>query len=165
MAVHDWVLNVLYKSSYKGVQLPYGFHYHPLGCRDGGSGTHMEVAHSYCYEFLTLYSGCKASELILFLLQGATALLVAVAMPAATRHSAIAVCSNKRTCHVATTLKRSVAMAAKGRTKLLKHLLLCQHGQFWHVGVSERQRLRLCGQNLCGAFVRLYWQPTSKRAI
>ena len=33
------------------------------------------------------------------------------------------------------------------------------------MSVSERQRLRLCGQDLCGAFVRLYWQPTSKRAI
>ena len=33
------------------------------------------------------------------------------------------------------------------------------------MSVSERQRLRLCGQDHCGAFVRLYWQPTSKRAI
>ena len=152
------------KSSYKGVQLPYGFHYHPLGCRDGGSGTHMAVAHSYCYEFLTLFSGCKASELTLFLLRGATALLVAVATPAATRRSAIAVPINTH----ATWQPRSSAQSQwrpKEDTKLLQHLQLGQHGQFWHVIVSERQRLWLCGQNLCGAFVRLYWQPTSKRAI
>ena len=49
--------------------------------------------------------------------------------------------------------------------KLLQHLQLCQRSEFWHVSVSERQRLRLRDQNLCGTFVRLYWQPTSKRAI
>ena len=48
---------------------------------------------------------------------------------------------------------------------LLQRSQLRQHGEFRHVSVSERQRLRLCGQDLCGAFVRLYWQPTSKRAI
>ena len=48
---------------------------------------------------------------------------------------------------------------------LLQHSQLSQHGEFRHVSVSERQRSRPCGQNLCGAFVRLYWQPTSKRAI
>ena len=48
---------------------------------------------------------------------------------------------------------------------LLQHSQLPQHGVFPHVSVSERQRLRLCSQDLCGAFVRLYWQPTSKRAI
>ena len=50
----------------------------------------------------------------------------------------------------------------KGRQE---HSQLSQHGEFQHVNVSERQRSRPCGQNLCGAFVRLYWQPTSKRAI
>ena len=48
---------------------------------------------------------------------------------------------------------------------LLQRSQLRQHGEFRHVSVSERQRLRLCGQDLCGAFVRLYWQPTLKRAI
>ena len=52
---------------------------------------------------------------------------------------------------------------------LLQHSQLSQHGEFRHVSVSGRvsgrQRSRPCGQNLCGAFVRLYWQPTSKRAI
>ena len=48
---------------------------------------------------------------------------------------------------------------------LLQHSQLSQHGEFRHVSVSEQQRSRPCGQNLCGAFVRLYWQPTSKTAI
>ena len=48
---------------------------------------------------------------------------------------------------------------------LLQHSQLSQHGEFRHESVSERQRSRPCGQNLCGAFARLYWQPTSKRAI
>ena len=48
---------------------------------------------------------------------------------------------------------------------LLQRSQLSQHGEFWHVSVSGRQRSRPCGQNLCGAFVRLHWQPTSKRAI
>ena len=48
---------------------------------------------------------------------------------------------------------------------LLQHSQLSQHGEFRHVSVSERQRSWPCGQNLCGAFVRLYWQPMSKRAI
>ena len=46
---------------------------------------------------------------------------------------------------------------------LLQHSQLSQHGEFRHVSVSERQRSWPCGQNLCGAFVRLYRQPTSKR--
>ena len=48
---------------------------------------------------------------------------------------------------------------------LLQHSKRSQHGEFRHASVSGRQRSRPCGQNLCGAFVRLYWQPTSKRAI
>ena len=48
---------------------------------------------------------------------------------------------------------------------LLQLSQLRQHCVFRHVSVRERQRLRLCGQDHCGAFVRLYWQPTSKRAI
>ena len=58
-------------------------------------------------------------------------------------------------------------------TKLFQHLQLCQHGEFWHVSVSERQRLWLCGQNVCEAFVRLYcnqrrraieqWRPTTRQ--
>ena len=48
---------------------------------------------------------------------------------------------------------------------LLQRSQLRQHGEFWHVSVSERQRSWLCGQNLYGAFVRLYWQPMSKTVI
>ena len=61
------------------------------------------------------------------------------------------------------------SIASNGDQKEDKTLLqdsqLSQHGEFRHVSVSERQRSRPCCQNLCGAFERLYWQPTSKRAI
>ena len=61
------------------------------------------------------------------------------------------------------------SIASNGNQKedrtLLQHSQLSQHGEFRHISVSERQRSRPCGQNLCGASVRLYWQPTSKRAI
>ena len=40
--------------------------------------------------------------------------------------------------------------------KLLQRSQLRHHGEFRHVSVSERQRSRVCGQNLYGAFVRLY---------
>ena len=40
-------------------------------------------------------------------------------------------------------------MASKGKTKSYS-----QHSEFRHVSVSERQQSHLCGQNLCGAFVR-----------
>ena len=45
------------------------------------------------------------------------------------------------------------AMASKGK-KLLQRSQVRQHGEFQHVSISERQRSHLCGQNLCGAFVR-----------
>ena len=38
--------------------------------------------------------------------------------------------------------------------KLLQRSQLRQHGEFWHVSVSEREQSRPCGQNLCGPFVR-----------
>ena len=38
--------------------------------------------------------------------------------------------------------------------KLLQHSQLSQRGEIRHVSVCERQRSHLCGQNLCGAFVR-----------
>ena len=68
---------------------------------------------------------------------------------------------------MATTLSRSRAMHGdqKEDKTLLQHSQLSQHGEFRHVSVSERQRSRPCGLNLCGAFVRLYWQQTSKGAI
>ena len=61
-------------------------------------------------------------------------------------------CSSFQLTHMprATTL----AMAAKGKTRLLQQSQLSQHGEFWHVSVSEQQRSWLCGQNLRGPFVR-----------
>ena len=44
-------------------------------------------------------------------------------------------------------------------TKLLQHLQLCQHGEFWHVSVSERQRSRPCGQNLRVPLLRTVLPP------
>ena len=44
-------------------------------------------------------------------------------------------------------------------TKLLQHLQLCQHGTFWHVSVSERQRSRPCGQNLRVPLLRTVLPP------
>ena len=38
--------------------------------------------------------------------------------------------------------------------KLLQRSQLRQHGEFRHVSVSERQQSHLCGQNICGTFVR-----------
>ena len=55
---------------------------------------------------------------------------------------------------------RSVAMAAKGKTR--RHSQLCQRGEFWHVSVSERQRLRLCGQNILLGLRKPVPAPTAK---
>ena len=48
---------------------------------------------------------------------------------------------------------------------LLQHSQLSQHGEFWHVSVSERQRPRLCGQNLCVPFLRTVLPPEVERAL
>ena len=58
---------------------------------------------------------------------------------------------------MATTLSRSRAMATKRKTR--QHSQLSQHGEFWHVSVSERQRSRLCGQNLRVPFLRTVLPP------
>ena len=42
---------------------------------------------------------------------------------------------------------------------LLQHSQLRQHGEFWHASVSERQRSRPCGQNLCVPFLRTVLPP------
>ena len=44
-------------------------------------------------------------------------------------------------------------------TKLLQHLQLCQHSEFWHVSVSERQRSRPCGHNLRVPLLRTVLPP------
>ena len=48
-------------------------------------------------------------------------------------------------------------MATKRKTR--QHSQLSQHGEFWHVSVSERQRSRLCGQNLRVPFLRTVLPP------
>ena len=51
-------------------------------------------------------------------------------------------------------------MAAQGENKkLLQRSQLRQHGEFWHVSVSERQRSRPCGQNLRVPFLRTVLPP------
>ena len=51
-------------------------------------------------------------------------------------------------------------MAAQGEDKkLLQRSQLRQHGEFWHVSVIERQRSRLCGQNLRVPFLRTVLPP------
>ena len=66
-------------------------------------------------------------------------------------------------------------MAAQGEDKkLLQRSQLRQHGEFWHVSVSERQRSRPCGQNLRVPFLRTVlppevdgaleqWRPTARQ--
>ena len=51
-------------------------------------------------------------------------------------------------------------MTAQGEDKkLLQRSQFRQHGEFWHVSVSERQRSRPCGQNLRVPFLRTVLPP------
>ena len=51
-------------------------------------------------------------------------------------------------------------MAAQGEDKkLIQRSQLRQHGEFWHVSVSERQRSRPCSQNLRVPFLRTVLPP------
>ena len=51
-------------------------------------------------------------------------------------------------------------MAAQGEDKkLLQRSQLRQHGEFWHVSVSERQQSQPCGQNLRVPFLRTVLPP------
>ena len=51
-------------------------------------------------------------------------------------------------------------MAAQGEDKkLLQRSQLRQHGEFWHISVSERQQSRPCGQNLRVPFLRTVLPP------
>ena len=66
-------------------------------------------------------------------------------------------------------------MAAQGEDrKLLQRSQLRQHGEFWHVSVSERQRSRPWGQTLRVPFLRTVlppevdgaleqWRPTARQ--
>ena len=50
------------------------------------------------------------------------------------------------------------SIASNGRQRedqtILQHSQVCQHGEFWHESVSERQQLWPCGQNLHVHFLR-----------
>ena len=80
-----------------------------------------------------------------------------VATPVATRHSEAKYCNSFQLTHRPRG-NDAQSIASNGDQKenktLLQHAQLSQHGEFRHVNVSERQRSHLCGQNLCGAFVR-----------
>ena len=57
----------------------------------------------------------------------------------------------------------SPAIASNGDQKedkaLLQHSQFPQHGEYWHASVSERQRSRVCGQNLRVPFLRTVLPP------
>ena len=80
-----------------------------------------------------------------------------VATPVATRHSEAKYCNSFQLTHRPRG-NHALSIASNGYQKedktLLQHAQVSQHGEFRHVNVSERQRSHLCGQNLCGAFVR-----------
>ena len=50
-------------------------------------------------------------------------------------------------------------MATKRKTTLLQHSQRSQHGEFWYISVSERQRSRPCGLNLRVPFLRTVLPP------
>ena len=51
-------------------------------------------------------------------------------------------------------------MAAQGEEKkLIQRSQLRQYGEFWHVSVNERQRSRLCSQNLRAPSLRMVLPP------
>ena len=102
--------------------------------------------------FLT---GCTVDQYTLCN-RGATALLVAVATPRCLAVAKLIIAFVPINAH-ATWLSRSRAMATKRKTR--QHSQLSQHGEFWHVSVSERQRSRLCGQNLRVPFLRTVLPP------
>ena len=100
--------------------------------------------------------------------RGATALLVAIAT---TRCLAVAqanYCNSFQLTHMPCG-NRAQSIASNGGQKedktLLQHLRLSQHGEFWHASVSERQRSRPCGQNLCVPFLRTVLPPEVERAL
>ena len=80
-----------------------------------------------------------------------------VATPVTTRHSEAKYCNSFQLTHRPRG-NHALSIASNGYQKkdktLLQHAQVSQHGEFRHVNVSERQQSHLCGQNLCGAFVR-----------
>ena len=85
-----------------------------------------------------------------------------VATPVATRRSEAKYCNSFQLTHRPRG-NRAQSIASNGDQKddktLLQHSQLSQHGEFWHVSVSERQRSRLCGQNLRVPFLRTVLPP------
>ena len=100
-------------------------------------------------------------SLLVFLLsyRGATALLVA---PVATRRSEAKYCNSFQLTHRPRG-NHAQSITSNGDQKddktLLQHSQLSQHGEFWHVSVSERQRSRPCGQSLRVPFERTVLPP------
>ena len=78
------------------------------------------------------------------------------------RRSASASCNSFQLTHMARG-NHAQSIASNGDRKkdksLLQHSQLSQHGEFWHVSVSERQRSRPCGQNLRVPFLRTVLPP------
>ena len=92
----------------------------------------------------------------LFRLRGATALLVYSRCNAGCNSQLVPINAH------ATWQPRSVDRTEwrpKGRHEVITALQLCQHGDFWHESVSERQRSRPCGQNLCVPLLRTVLPP------
>ena len=86
-----------------------------------------------------------------------------VATPVATRRSAEAKYCNSFQLTHRPRGNHAQSIASNGDQKddktLLQHSQLSQHGEFWHVSVSERQRSRPCGQNLRVPFQRTVLPP------
>ena len=85
-----------------------------------------------------------------------------VATPVATRRSEAKYCNSFQLTHRPRG-NRAQSIASNGDQKddktLLQHSQLSQHGEFWHVSVSEPQRSRPCGQNLRVPFQRTVLPP------
>ena len=85
-----------------------------------------------------------------------------VATPVATRRSEAKYCNSFQLTHRPRG-NHAQSIASNGDQKddktLLQHSQLSQHGEFWHVSVSERQRSRPCGQNLRVPFQRTVLPP------
>ena len=85
-----------------------------------------------------------------------------VATPVATRRSEAKYCNSFQLTHRPRG-NCAQSIASNGDQKddktLLQHSQLSQHGEFWHVSISEPQRSRPCGQNLRVPFQRTVLPP------
>ena len=89
-------------------------------------------------------------------LRGPTALLVAAYL------AQVKYCNSFQLTHLPRG-NHALSIASNGDQKedktLLQHSQLSQHGEFWYISVSERQRSRPCGQNLRVPFLRTVLTP------